>query len=421
MLKIVKEAGERQGLDEGRLSLDAIAREGARQMLVTALEAEVADYIGSHKCELDDSGHRQVVRNGHGKARHVTVGSGTFAVQSPRVNDRREGKQFTSKILPPYIRRSPKVEEVLPVLYLRGLSTGDFKPALTSLLGEKASGLSSTTITRLTKTWQSEYREFRNTSLEDKDYVYVWVDGVHFNVRLDDERLCTLVVMGTLADGTKELIAVEDGFRESKASWASVLRDLTKRRKMKPPLLVIGDGALGFWAAVRDVWPQTKEQRCWVHKIANVLDKLPKSMQPKAKSILHDIMKAPDEKEFDKAVKTFSEEFKTKYAKAVTCLEKDQEKLKTFYDFPAEQWSHIRTCNPIESAFATVRLRQRVTKGAGSRDKALLMAFKLLDMAQLRWRKLKGYRQMEKLNNGIKFEDGIEVKNQSNQGENAAA
>lgn len=425
MLKLVENESENQNDGSDYPSLDAIAREGARRMLMDALDVEVMDYLSRHHEARDERGHALVVRNGVGKERTVTVGSGTFGVKAPRVHDKRAGHRFTSQILPPYMRKSPKVAEVLPVLYLRGLSTGDFKEALRCLLGDKASGLSPSSISRLTDKWSDDYRVFRNQSLKDKNYLYVWADGIHFNVRLEDERLCTLVLMGALPDGTKEPIAIEDGFRESTESWSSVLRDL-KRRGLRPPLLAIGDGALGFWAAVREVWPETKEQRCWVHKIANVLDKLPKSLQGKAKRLLHEIMNAPTRKESDKAIKRFSDEFRAKYLKAVETLTKDKDALQTLYDFPAEQWQHIRTTNPIESTFATVRLRQRVTKGAGSRNKALLMAFKLIEMASKRWRRLRGYRLMQRLVEGAKFEDGIEIKqeeisNESNKKENHAA
>jgi len=291
-------AGREMGDDEvdGRPVLDEIAREGARRMLVAALETEVAAYLEAHAAERDATGHALVVRNGKGRTRNVTIGSGTIAVNAPRVNDRRvaaDGQRckFTSRILPPYMRRSPKVGEVLPVLYLRGLSTGDFREALAALLGKNASGLSATNIARLTNEWETEYRAFQQRSLADRDYVYVWVDGVHFNIRLDDDHLCTLVMIGVRPDGTKELIAVEDGYRESAESWRTVLRDL-KRRGMRAPVVAVGDGALGFWAALRDVWPKTRAQRDWVHKLGNVLDKLPRGLQPRVKAALHEVMYA---------------------------------------------------------------------------------------------------------------------------------
>jgi transposase-like protein len=305
------------------------------------------------------------------------------------------------------MRRSPKVAEVLPVLYLRGLSTGDFQPALKSLLGEDAAGLSSTNITRLTAVWEDEYRKFRERSLADRDYVYIWADGIHFNVRLEDDRLCTLVLIGARPDGDKDLIAIEDGYRESKESWLSVLRDL-KRRGMQAPVVAVGDGALGFWAAVREVWPETRQQRDWCHKMANVLDKLPKRLQGKAKRMLREVMYAETREQADEQIDAFASEFSPKHDKAVTCLTKDRELLLTHFDFPAEHWKHIRTTNVIESPFATVRLRQRVTKGAGNRTKALTMAFKLLQMAQQRWRRLDAAHLLPLVRAGVTFVDGVQ-------------
>jgi transposase-like protein len=305
------------------------------------------------------------------------------------------------------MRRSPKVAEVLPVLYLRGLSTGDFREALTALLGDDAAGLSATNIARLTNEWEIDYRAFQKRSLGDRDYVYVWVDGVHFNVRLEDDRLCTLVIIGVRPDGTKELITVEDGYRESAESWKTVLRDL-KRRGMRAPTVAVGDGALGFWAAVRDVWPKTRTQRDWVHKLGNILDKLPRRLQPRVKAALHEVMYAETRREAREAIIRFAAEYGAKYPKAVTTLEQDADALLTFFDFPAEHWKHLRTSNVIESPFATVRLRQRVTKGAGSRTKGLLMAYKLLDMAQARWRRLDGAHLLPPVRAGITFVDGVQ-------------
>jgi len=410
MLKVVGDEAALDGMD-ARSLLDEIAREGARRMLVAALETEVDAYLEAHRDERDNDGHALVVRNGKGRTRKVTVGAGTIPVSAPRVNDRRtdqdgERRRFTSRILPPYMRRSPKVAEVLPVLYLRGLSTGDFREALAALLGDEAAGLSATNIARLTNEWEAEYRTFQKRSLADRDYVYVWVDGVHFNVRLEDDRLCTLVMIGVRPDGTKELIAVEDGYRESAESWKTVLRDL-KRRGMRAPVVAIGDGALGFWAAVRDVWPKTREQRDWVHRLGNILDKLPRRLQPRVKAALHEIMYAETRGQAREAITRFAAEYGAKYPKAVTALEKDADALLTFFDFPAEHWKHLRTSNVIESPFATVRLRQRVTKGAGSRAKGLLMAYKLLDMAQARWRRLDGAHLLPLVRAGVTFVDGI--------------
>jgi putative transposase len=395
------------------LTLDELAREGARRILVSALEREVAAYLEQHQGELDEQGHRLVVRNGKAQQRRVTLGAGTVQVQAPRVDDRRvdeEGQRrqrFASQILPPYMRRSPKVAEVLPILYLRGLSTGDFREALPVLLGEEASGLSPTTITRLTAAWEAEYRGFCESSLAERDYVYLWADGVHFRVRLEEDRLCTLVLIGVRPDGTKELVAVEDGYRESEESWATLLRGL-KRRGMKAPVVAVGDGALGFWAAVREVWPETREQRCWVHRLVNVLDKLPKRLQPKAKQALHEILYAESREHAEQGIHRFAQEYEAKYPKAVASLRKDQDQLLTFFDLPAEHWQHLRTTNVIESPFATVRLRQRVTKGAGSRIKALVMAYKLLDMAQQRWRRLNAPHLLPLVRAGVLFVDGVQ-------------
>jgi transposase-like protein len=409
--------------EELREDLDALCREGARQMLVKALEREIADYLEAN-AERDEGGRALVVRNGRARARKVTVGAGTVEVRAPRVNDKRvdedgERCRFTSRILPPYMRRSPKVAEVLPILYLRGLSTGDFREALPVLLGEDAAGLSPTTITRLTAEWEQEYQVFRQRKLSEQDYVYVWADGVHFRIRLEDDRLCTLVLIGARPDGTKELIAVEDGYRESTESWAALLRQL-RRRGMRAPAVAVGDGALGFWAALRDVWPEAKEQRCWVHRIANVLDKLPKRLHAKAKQALHEIMEAETREDAQEAIQQFAEDYGAKYPKAVASLRRDEELLLTFFDFPAEHWQHLRTTNVIESPFATVRLRQRVTKGAGSRRKGLLMAFKLLEMAQQRWRRLNGSELVPLVRAGVKFVDGIQEERNDQEEKDAA-
>jgi putative transposase len=412
MLRVVEKPSEEN--QELRSTLDEVLQRGALKMLQQALEAEVEDYIARHRGARDERGRAQVVRNGKAPARQLVTGSGTLEVRAPRVNDRRvdadgERQRFTSEILPSYMRRAPKVTEVLPILYLRGLSTGDFKAALPVLLGEEATGLSPTTITRLTATWEVEYQAWRTRSLAESDFVYVWVDGVHFRVRLEEDRLCTLVMIGVRPDGTKELVAVEDGYRESTDSWATVLRDL-KRRGLRAPVVAVGDSALGFWAAVGNVWSETREQRCWVHRLANVLDKLPKRLQPKAKQALHAIMEAPTRAEAEAGIDTFAADYDAKYPKAVASLRRDQAQLLTFYDFPAEHWRHLRTTNIIESPFATVRLRQRVTKGAGSRTKALMMAFKLLAMAEERWRKVNGSELLPLVRAGVRFVDGVQEK-----------
>jgi putative transposase len=389
--------------------LDEMARRGAQRMIEAAMDVEVEQYVAQLRGCRDEDGHAQVVRNGRGQERTVTVGAGTMKIRAPRVNDKRvidgERQRFVSRILPPYLRRSKNVSELLPLLYLRGLSTGDFREALPVLLGEDAAGLSPSSITRLVSMWQEEYEAWRKRSLADRDYVYVWVDGVHFGVRLEDDRLCALVMIGARPDGTKELIALEDGYRESKESWQELLREVTKRG-MRAPEVAVGDGALGFWAAMRDVWPTTREQRCWVHKIANVLDKLPKSTQPKAKSKLHEAMNAPTRAACDKAIDEFVEAYEPKYPKAAASLIDSRDKLVTHFDFPAEHWQHLRTTNPIESTFATVKLRQRVTKGAGSRAAGLAMAFKLLLAAERTWRRLNGHGLLPLVRAHVVFRDG---------------
>jgi transposase-like protein len=394
--------------------LDDLAREGARRMIAAALRAEADEYVASFVDEVDEHGRRLVVRNGHARERGVTVGSGTVKLRAPRVNDKRidengERQRFSSKILPAYARRSPKVNDVLPVLYLRGLSTGDFRPALEQLLGEDAAGLSPSTITRLCKDWEAEHERFKQRSLCFHRYAYWFVDGVHVSVRLgEDDRLCLLVVIGVREDGTKELLAVEDGYRESTESWATVMRDL-KHRGINEPKLVIGDGALGTWAALRDVFPAATRQACWVHKIARVLDALPKRLQPDAKKLLHEMMEAPTRADAAAALERFREHFDAKYPKATAKLDKDWAHLTAFYDFPAEHWRHLRTSNAIESSFATVKLRTRVTKGAGSKKAALAMAYKLLDAAQERWRRFNGHELVADVLAGAKYNDGIRV------------
>ena len=390
---------------EVRLSLDELAREGAQRMIAEALKLEVGEYVSKLRHLRDEQGHALVVRNGSGKDRTVQLGVGAVRVKAPRVNDRRPDVRFSSRILPPYMRRSPRLEEALPVLYLRGLSTGDFSEALPVLLGPEAAGLSASTINRLLTIWQEEYRAWRKRSLLDKDYVYIWADGVYFQVRLEEDRLACLVIVGVLADGTKEVIALEDGYRESSESWASLLRGL-KQRGMRAPVLAVGDGALGFWAALREVYPETQVQRCWVHKIANVLDKLPKRLQGRAKMMLHEAMYAPDRASAQEAMRDFAEESQARYPKAVESLQKDEEQLLVFFDYPAEHWQHLRTTNPIESPFATVKGRLRKTKGAGSRAACLAMAFKLALSAQDHWRKVNAPHLVALVRAGVQFKDG---------------
>jgi putative transposase len=393
------------GVPEIAQSLDELAREGARRMIIAALQLEVDEHIKKLSPLRDENGHALVVRNGKAQERTLSMGAGVVNIQAPRVHDRRAEERFSSRILPPYMRRSPRLEEALPVLYLRGLSTNDFSVALPVLLGSEAAGLSATTISRLIQVWQDEYKVWRRRPLMGKDYIYIWADGVHFQVRLEEDRLACLVIIGVLPDGTKEVIALEDGYRESKESWASLLRDL-KSRGMLAPMLAVGDGALGFWGALRETYPETREQRCWVHKIANVLDKLPKRLQPRAKDLLHEIMYAPDRESAKGDIERFTEEYGTRYPKAVECLLKDQDTLLTFFDFPAEHWIHLRTTNPIESPFATVKSRTRQTKGAGSRKAGLALACKLILAAQERWRKVNAPHLVAMVKAGVKFRNG---------------
>jgi putative transposase len=424
MLKVLeggKNRNRKNARDEEEgitLTLDDLAREGARRMIAAALAVEVDDYVVRHQGERDQDGLALVVRNGCAQPRKVTVGSGTMEIRAPRVNDKRivEGKRqrFTSRILPPYVRRSPKVDAVLPLLYLHGLSSGDFQEALPVLLGDDAAGLSPSTVTRLTLMWREEYAAWKKRSLADRDYVYVWVDGVHFNIRLEEDRLAALVVIGARPDGTKEVVAIEDGYRESTESWATLLRDL-KARGMRAPVVAVGDGALGFWAALGQVWPETKVQRCWFHKLGNILDKLPKRVQPQAKRMLHEVLYAPTRREAENGIARFIAEYKAKYPKAVECLTEDQEQLLAFFAFPADHWKHLRTTNPIESTFATVRLRSRVTKGAGTRAAGLTMTYKLLRAAEATWRRLDAQELIPLVRAGIRFVDGKQLERNNNE------
>ena len=403
MLSIVGSAGSEQ--EALKLDLDAVVREGARRMLLAALKAEVDEYVAQHADQRDEDGHALVVRNGVAEARKVTTAAGELEIQAPRVHDRRAGHRFTSAILPPWARRSPKVTEVLPVLYLRGISTKDFEPALAEFFGSEA-GLSASTIQRLTREWSAEWAAFEQRDLSQVDYVYLWADGVHFSIRLEHERLCCLVLIGVRADGHKELVAVSDGYRESTESWSEVLRDL-KRRGMRAPVLAIGDGALGFWGALREVFPAAREQRCWVHKLANVLDAVPASLQPKVKAALHTIMNAEHKEAADLAIEQFAATYGAKYPKAVAKVLKDREVLLAHFDFPAEHWVHLRTTNAIESTFATVRLRTNKTKGSGSRTAGLAMAYKLLTAAQARWRSVNAPHLVALVRAGATFVHGF--------------
>ena len=399
---------------EERSLLDEIVRQGAQQMLQAAIDAEVDQFLIEHAAKTDEHGRRYVVRNGRLPSRTVATGAGALEIQQPRVRDNDPNKskrvRFTPGIIPQYMKKSPSMEELIPVLYLLGVSTGDFSEALEALLGSRPEGFSANTVVRLKEKWTQEHEQWCQRSLEGKQYAYVWADGIHVNVRLEDpenQRQCILVLMGATYDGRKELIAVQDGYRESEQSWRELLLDLKQRGLNIEPELAIGDGALGFWAALRKAFPKTKEQRCWVHKTANVLNEVPKSTQPKMKKDLHAIWKAETKQQATEAMEQFKEKYEAKYSKAWQKLEKDQHVLLAFYDFPAEHWRHIRTTNPIESAFATIRLRHRRTKGSGSRRTSLAMMFKLGVHAEKRWRRLNGHEQILQLTQGKKFVDGI--------------
>jgi transposase-like protein len=382
-------------------------------MLAQAVEAEVAAWIDAHAHLKDDDGRRQVVRNGHLPERAIQTGIGPIEVRQPRVRDRRPAdprEAFTSAILPPYLRKTRSLEGLIPWLYLKGVSTGDFAEALQAILGPEAPGLSAATVTRLKAAWEAEHEAWAKRSLKGKHYVYVWADGVHFNIRLEGGRQCILVLMGATADGKKELIAIADGYRESEQSWRELLLDCKARGLEVEPALAIGDGALGFWKAMRQVWDTTREQRCWVHKTANVLDKLPKGSQPKAKRMLHEVDMAESREKAGRAFDQFVKSYGAKYPKATECLVKNRDVLLAFYDFPAEHWLHVRTTNPIESVFSTVRLRRDKTKGNGSRSACLAMVFKLMESASKGWRSLNGSPLLAEVVKGTAFKDGVREK-----------
>ena len=425
MLKVVHDEAEPN--EASGSVLDEIVREAARQMLAVALQAEVSAYIDAHAEEVDENGHRLVVRNGHHNEREVITAAGPVPVRAPRVNDKRtdpatgERQRFSSAILPPWARKTPQISEVLPLLCLHGLSSGDFVPALGQFLGSHA-GLSASTVTRLTETWSAEAAAFMTRDLSQADYVYLWVDGIHLGIRLGEGKLCLLVMIGVRADGTKELIALDDGHRESTESSLDLLRGC-KRRGMAAPVLAVGDGALGFWSAVREVFPETREQRCWWHKIGNVLNALPKSAQPGAKKALSEIWNAEDKDDAQAAANVFAADYGTKWPKAAAKITDDLDVLLAFYDYPAEHWIHLRTTNPIESTFATVRLRQRVTKGPGSRAAGVAMAFKLIESAQTRWRAVNAPHLVALVRAGAVFKNGklIERPDESEGGDQQVA
>ena len=397
--------------EQSQDAITAILRQGAQRLLAAALEAEVESFISQFSDVRDQNGYRVVVRNGHLPEREFATGIGPVPVKKPRVRVRPgsdvEVPCFESKILPPYLRRSKSIEELIPWLYLKGISTGDFQEALAALLGPDAPGLSPTTIVRLKKSWEAEYDQWRSRSLVGKRYVYVWADAVHFNVRLEEERTCILVLIGATAEGRKELLGVMDGVRESERSWRELLLDLKACGLDTDPDVAVGDGALGFWKALPKVFPTTRQQRCWVHKTANILNYLPKRQQPEAKRRVQEIWMAATQEHANEALDTFLEIYRPKYPKAATCLEKDRDELMTFYDFPAEHWQHLRTTNPIESTFATVRLRTKKTKGCGSRLATLTMVFKLAQSAERSWRRLNGHQLLADVIRGVNFKDGI--------------
>ncbi len=395
--------------------LTEVLRNGARALLAQAIEAEVVDFLGKHAELKKPDGHQRVVRHGHLPEREVMTGIGPVAVRQPRVRDREAGAadpgriRFSPSILPPYMRRSKSIETLLPLLYLKGISTGDFSEALAALLGKDASGLSASAIGRLKDGWSGEYAAWQKRDLSTRRYVYIWADGIHIEARLEDEKQCILVLIGATQEGRKELVGFTDGARESAHDWRELLLDLKRRGLDAQPELVVADGALGFWKAAGEVWPKTREQRCWVHKTANVLGKLPKSQQPKAKRALQEIWMAETKADAETAFDAFIESYELKYEKAAECLQKDRDALLTFYDFPAEHWKHLRTTNPIESTFATVRHRTIRAKGCLSNRTALAMVFKLIEGAQKSWRRLDGHNQLPKLVLGVKFSDGLEV------------
>jgi putative transposase len=391
--------------------LEEVMREGARKLLQMAIENEVEEFLTKNECRKDEDGRQLAVRNGYLPEREIVTGLGPIKIKQPRVDDRklrrqRGAEQFTSKILPRYLRRIPSIDNLIPVLYLKGISTGDFPEALSAILGETVKGLSATNIVRLKARWEEEHKEWSARDLSGKEYVYIWADGVYFNVRLDDARSCILIIMAADSEGNKELLAIDDGYRESAIGWKEMLLDLKRRGLRGLPKLAVGDGGMGFWAALREVFPETREQRCWVHKTANILDKFPKSMQSKVKSQIHEMYMAESKEAALSAYKHFINVYADKYPKAVECLEKDKDILFTFYDFPASHWIHIRTTNPIESTFATVRLRTYRTKGCGSRRATLSMVYKLTREAQKTWKKLKGYKLIPLVMEGKTFVDG---------------
>ncbi len=394
-------------------ALSELVRQGARQIIAQAVEAELKEFLAQYQSLKDEQGRQAIVRNGYLPERTIMTGIGEVEIQVPKVRDRNgSGIKFNSSLLPPYLKRSQSVEEVLPWLYLKGVSTGDFSEALASLLGAQAKGLSASTISRLKAQWIEEHQQWQKRSLVGKRYVYIWADGIYFNIRNEDDRQCILVILGVTDNGAKELLGLESGFRESELNWKALLLRLRDQGLSTAPELAVGDGALGFWKALSQIFPSTRVQRCWVHKTANVLNTLPKSQQPQAKSALHEIYMAESKADAQTALERFIKTYDAKYPKAVECLVKDREALLAFYDFPAEHWVHIRTTNPIESTFATVRLRTDKTRGCVSQDSILSLVFKLVQSAQKRWFKIRGFKRLAEVIEGVKFKDGIRADQQ---------
>lgn len=404
---------EKQGPEGVPSVLEQVLRQGAQRLLQRAIEQEVAAYIEEHQAARDERNHRLVVRNGRLPARAIQTGLGPLHVEQPRVQDGRPGQKFTSQILPPYLRRVPSLDALIPALYLHGVSTGDMAEALSAILGPQAVGLSPANIVRLKEIWTQDYQAWQHRDLTGKRYVYWWADAIYFNVRLGDDRPCVLVLMGSLEDGTKELIAVVTGQRESKLSWQALLAELKRRGLLFPPKLAVADGGLGFWAALPEEYAGVAEQRCWVHKTANVLDKLPKSVQPAAKGQLHEMYLAPTRAAALLEYERFLKLYGAKYPKACECLRRDKDVLFAFYDYPAEHWAHLRTTNPIESTFATIRHRTRQTKGCGSVNATLAMVFQLARVAEKHWRRLNGYALLSRVLRGVQFVDGLEVESEA--------
>lgn len=392
-----------------RSALEEVLRDGAKRLLQEAIEYEVLEYVQKFKEMKDEMNNRLVTRNGHLPARDIQTGIGSINIRQPRVRDKRTGEAFSSIVLPKYKRKTESLERLIPELYLRGISTNNFPEALSALLGKNAAGLSPANITRMKEVWEQEYETWLKRDLTGRRYVYIWADGIYFNIRLDEARPCILVLIGVNEEGQKELIGIYDGVRESTLSWKEFLQNLKLRGMNVTPSLAIGDGALGFWSAIEEEFPQCRQQRCWVHKTANILDKMPKSVQPNAKRMIHEMYLSPTKESAQKAYEEFLQLYTAKYPRACKCLEKNKDQLFTFYDFPAEHWAHIRTTNPIESTFATVRHRTRQTKGCGSLIATLTMVFKLAKVAEEGWRRLRGFVLLSKVVAGIKFKDGEEV------------